>query len=115
MIQSQISELDLRRIEQFCAARVPSHARDQVRLEMDVRGRNVTIIERRAPWRPDQGPDWSAQPVASLRWSAAQRRWTLYWMDSKSAWHQYRGAGAFPTVSEMLDELDRDPSGFFWG
>jgi hypothetical protein len=54
----------VRQVEEFCDSRVPEHARDQVRLEFVVRGNSITLVERRAPWRPDYGPDWSSLDIA---------------------------------------------------
>lgn len=43
----RIPELDLARVLRFCQTRIPEHARDQVRLEADVRGRSITLVECR--------------------------------------------------------------------
>ena len=44
----------------WCAARVPEHARDQVRVECQVAAGHLTIVERRVPWREDFGPEWTS-------------------------------------------------------
>ena len=44
-----LPELDLARIRRHCEGRVPPRVRDQIRLEVEVRGRSVTIVEGRAP------------------------------------------------------------------
>ena len=38
-----------------------------MRVEFKVRGNDVTIYERRAPWHPDV-TDWTSAPVARLRY-----------------------------------------------
>jgi hypothetical protein len=53
---ARVPALDLARVERFCAARVPPRLAAQVRLEVEVDGVGVTIVERRAPWSPDVGP-----------------------------------------------------------
>ncbi len=50
---SRPPETDIARVRRYCQRRVPPQARDQVRLETEVRGSAITIIERRAPWRED--------------------------------------------------------------
>jgi len=52
-----LPELDVARVHRWCAARVPGHARHQVRIECDVASRHLTIIERRTPWREGLGPE----------------------------------------------------------
>jgi len=65
---SRPPETDIARVRRYCQRHVPPHARDQVRLETVVRGSAITIIERRAPWRDDFGPEWSRLKVAQLRY-----------------------------------------------
>lgn len=115
MPRSPIPDVDLRRIDAFCEARIPARARHQVRLEVETKGCNVTIVERRAPWRPDFGPDWSRMPIASLRYSPTHGHWTLFWGDSNGTWHRYERMPPTPTISTLLDEMDRDPMRIFWG
>ena len=64
-----LPELDVARVQRWCAARVPEHARHQVRIECEVAPRHLTIVERRAPWREDFGPEWTAFPIARLRYT----------------------------------------------
>src|SRR6478752_1490520 len=84
-----LPELDVARVQRWCAARVPEHARHQVRVECEVAPRHLTIVERRAPWREDFGPEWTAFPIARLRYTAADKSWTLYWHDRNLRFHLY--------------------------
>src|SRR5918996_3943224 len=43
-------ELDLARIRRWARDRVPVEHEDNVRVEVGVRGANVTVFERRPPW-----------------------------------------------------------------
>jgi hypothetical protein len=61
------------RIRRWADRRVPEHARDQVRLEVDVTDRTVTILECRPPWRPEHGPDWARFPIARLRYTTSRK------------------------------------------
>lgn len=45
-----LPELDVARVQRWCAARVPEHARHQVRVECELAPRHLTSVERRAPW-----------------------------------------------------------------
>ena len=109
-----VLDLDLARIHRWCAARVPEAARSQVRLECEVGERDVTIVERRAPWQGAAGADWSSLPVARLRYATTAKAWTLYRRDRNSAFHPYDLLPSSPHVDALLVEIDRDPSGVFW-
>ena len=92
-----LPELDVARVQRWCAARVPEHARHQVRVECEVAPRHLTIVERRAPWREDFGPEWTAFPIARLRYTAADKSWTLYWRDRNLRFHLYEPMAPSPS------------------
>ena len=79
--QMALPDFDVARVQRWCAARVPEHARHQVRVECDIAARHLTIVERRAPWREDYGPEWTSFPIARLRYTATTKTWILYWRD----------------------------------
>ncbi|HTP14756.1 MAG TPA: DUF3024 domain-containing protein [Streptosporangiaceae bacterium] len=110
-----LPELDVARVQRWCAARIPGHARHQVRVECELAPRHLTIIERRAPWREDFGPEWTTLPIARLRYTAADKSWTLYWRDRNLRFHIYDLLAPSPTVEDLLAEIDRDPTCIFWG
>jgi hypothetical protein len=69
-----LPEFDVAQVQRWCAARVPEHGRHQVRVECQIASRHLTIIERRAPWRQDLGPEWTSFPIARLRYTIAGNR-----------------------------------------
>lgn len=110
-----VPDLDVARVQRWCADRVPEHARHQVRVECQLAPTHLTIIERRAPWREDYGPHWSSLPIARLRYTATAKSWTLYWRDRNLRFHLYDSIQASPHVEHLLAEIDRNPTGIFWG
>ena len=110
-----LPELDVARVRRWCAARVPEHARDQVRVECDVAPRHLTVVERRAPWRAGPDPEWTSLPVARLGYTAANRTWTLCWRDRNLRFHVYDQLPPSTHVEDLLVEVDRDPTAIFWG
>ena len=110
-----LPELDVTRVQRWCAARVPEHARHQVRVECEIGRSDVTIVERRTPWRADFGPEWSCLPIARLRYTKTSGTWTLYWRDRNLRFHRYDHIAPSANVGELIGEIDRDPTGIFWG
>ncbi|HEX4698928.1 MAG TPA: DUF3024 domain-containing protein [Actinomycetes bacterium] len=84
-----LPDLDVARVRRWCDARVPAHARDQIRIECDVAPRHLTILECRPPWREDFGPERSRFPIARLRYTQISRTWSLLWSDRNSRFHEY--------------------------
>jgi hypothetical protein len=106
----------LRVTKAFCASRIPEGLSDQVRLDVSRRGRSITIHERQPPWDPERmGPEWTGVKVAQLRYDSSSETWSLYCSDSSGRWWAYPEIGATPTVDPLLAEIDRDPTGIFWG
>ena len=110
-----VPELDLARIRRYCAGRIPARVAHLVRLEIDVDGRSVTILECRPPWSPDMGPDWTRFPIARLRFIASQSEWTLYWRDGNLRFHRYLQIEPSRDVGALLAEIEVDPIAIFWG
>ena len=84
-------------------------------MEVMVRGRSVTIVECRAPWRADIGPAWTRFPIAQLRFEPTVARWTLYWRDRNLRWHRYDRIDSASHVDSLLAEIEADPTAIFWG
>lgn len=105
-----LPDLDVARVQRWCAARVPEHARHQVRVECDIAARHLTILERRAPWREDYGPEWTSFPIARMRYTATAKTWSLYWRDRNLKFHRYDLLDPTPRIAELLAELAPPPS-----
>ena len=105
---ASVPEVDLRRITEFCDKRVPGHLRHEARLEPQVRGRLVTIVDCRPPWHPGDA-EWSRVPIAQLRFDPASGTWTLHWSDPTGRWHLYDLIEP-GTAQQMIEELDEDPT-----
>lgn len=98
----------------FCKRRVPPHAVDKVNLSYQIRGNSVTIFENRAPWREGM-KDWTSMSIAQLRYDEKSGKWTLYCADRNDKWHEYLDTEPTTKIDKILDEIDEDPTGIFWG
>jgi hypothetical protein len=104
----------LAEVTRFCEQRTPADLRDQLRLECSARGSTITIVERRAPWNPALGTDWSASAIGQLRRDAGGT-WSLHWRSSDERWHLYEDVKPSRDIQPLLAEIDADPTGIFWG
>lgn len=114
MLTTGLPEIDVARVQRWCAERVPERARHQVRVECEVAPRHLTIVERRVPWRKD-GPEWTRFPVARMRYTKTSRSWALYWRDRNLRFHEYDLTAPSASIGELLAAIDSDPTGIFWG
>jgi hypothetical protein len=111
---ADIPDLDLQRIREYAAQVVPTEFQNQIRMDVDIRGKTVTIVECRPPWREDLGREWSRQGVARMKFDTTSKKWTLYWSDSNGRWHIF---DLIPpgSIAKMLKEVERDQTNIFWG
>lgn len=114
-IPSAVREAAVARIERFCTDHVPEDARADLRLEHAVRGSAITLVERRPPWRPDPGAEWTSQNIAQLRYDERSAAWRLHWPRHTGQWLPYEGVAAARDIEPLLAEIDADPDGVFWG
>jgi hypothetical protein len=97
----------------YCRTKVPDRLKDRLRLGYRVRGNSVTLYEERP--RFDNPAEWIEIVVAQYRFLPKEDKWTLYWADRNSRWHLYEDAEPDERLQELLDEVERDPTGIFWG
>jgi hypothetical protein len=110
-----LPETDSIRVQRGCQQRILERAQHQVRLEHQVCGHDVVVVERRVPWdAPDTpfGPQWTGRRLARLRHSAAGLR--LYWPDRNTRWHLVADVPAATSVVAPVEAVD-DPRRAFHG
>jgi hypothetical protein len=101
------------RLRRFCRERVPARLSGRVNLTHGIEGTRVTLVERR-PQFLGEGM-WTETEVAQFRYRPSDGTWALYWMDRHHEWNEYRDVDATGSFEELLREVDRDPTGIFWG
>ncbi len=108
-------ETALATVRRYCAHKVPHEYRHELLVECAARGRSITIYDCRPPWDPQLGGEWSRRPVAQLRFDPADYHWTLFCADRHSRWHNYSLIDPTPRIADLLNEIDADRTGIFWG
>jgi hypothetical protein len=105
----------MREVEAYSESRVPQDLQDELRIECTRRGSSITILERRPPWKPDLGSQWSETKVAQLRYEESAGTWSLHCSDSGGRWHRFDDVRPSRTVEPLLAVVEADPTGIFWG
>ncbi len=102
-----------RRLGAFCQARVPSHVRDRVHVGFRIKGTEVVLFEERPAFRPPH--EWQEMAIAKFRYVGTQKLWRLYCQHRDLRWHSYEALPAAPSFKRLLDEVEADSTGIFWG
>ncbi len=102
-----------KKIAAFCDGRVPPELHDKLRHGFRFRGNSATLFETR-PWF--QNPKkWRELVVAQFRFDEQAKTWALYCRDRNERWHSYDLVDPTANLDALLEEVDRDPTGIFWG
>ena len=110
-------ELTKKRIEtllaDFCEKRIPPHVRNQIKLTYELLGNVATLFEDRPAY--NDSSRWTHLPVAQFRFEPETLKWSLYCCDRNCKWHLYQGVKPTTAPEALLAEVDKDPTGIFWG
>jgi hypothetical protein len=101
------------KLSQYCLNHIPEHARHNVRLVFNISENIVTLILARPYFRNPS--KWAERSVAQIRFDSDMKTWQLYFIDRKNNWRPYDLIQPRADFDDLLKELDRDPTGVFWG
>jgi len=111
------SEFELARIGKIvgglCHRRSPPELKDQLSVEYEIKLHDVVIIEKRSRW--DGSPGHTKTDVAKIKLVRTVNEWRLFWMRADLRWHSYQPLASSRYMEDLVDEVDADPYGCFWG
>jgi len=110
------SELELARVHRTMASYIERRRpRPEIRQQLDigysVEGQSVILHEDRLLY--DGSP--LLEPVAKTTWVRTQKVWKLFWRRADLRWHSYEPLAKACTLDKVLEGVDADPYGCFWG
>jgi hypothetical protein len=114
MTDGGLPQLDVARVQRWCASQAPEHIRNEIRIECDVAERHLTICECRPPWCEDVGPEWTRFPIARPHYTRTTGLWTLYLRDQTNTTGTNHSTPA-PESKTYSDYLDSRADPIFWG
>lgn len=112
-----LSELQKAQVDRllsaYCAKRVPPAGQSKVRVGYRIEGNAAVLYEERPAFHPPH--DWRQMVVAKFTYVGTQREWRLYCQHRDLRWHAYQALPVARNIAKLLDEVDADPTGIFWG
>jgi hypothetical protein len=84
-----------------------------VRTEYRVEGQDVLIVEVRVVW--DDPSRWMDHGVAKLKFNRKAGEWRLFWQRASLRWESYEPLASSRDLAILVEEIDRDPNGCFFG
>ena len=112
-----LDELQKRRVKKimdvFCEERIPDRVKDQIKMDYNIRGNYVTLIEKRRHYKNPN--EWTEQKIAQFRFNTENNKWSLYWWRHTEKWQKYEEVQPSNDLQELVNEVDEDPVALFWG
>lgn len=102
-------------MQAYCDKRVPKDMKERVKLFYKIRGNNVTLIESQPVLWSDPESIKIEMKIAQIRFNNDNKSFTLYYADRNDRWHLYDWIEPSTELEDILQEIDRDPTGIFWG
>ena len=111
-----IAELEQARVaralRRFCD-KVPVEIRHQLTRDFRLVRSDLELLERRPHFQ--QRDRQIEHVVAKFRYNSRRGSWTLLWSDRNLRWHAYDGFRDRRDFLDLLREVERDPTGIFFG
>lgn len=115
--RGKLSELQQIQVERLLAAICKPHpdpkVNAMVRKGYRVEGAAVVLFESRPAFLAPH--DWQDLDVAKFRFNKSRGIWQLFCQFRDLRWRAYEPLPESPDLSELLAEVEKDPTGIFWG
>ncbi|MBW1965665.1 MAG: DUF3024 domain-containing protein [Deltaproteobacteria bacterium] len=113
-----LSEFEIKRIEkivgQFVENRRPSpEKRSKLDISFKISGQSFEIFDIRPRWDdPSQKIEGS---IAKATFVKSTKNWKLYWKRADMKWHGYEPFQESKSLEKILEVINQDQYGCFWG
>ena len=111
------SEIELKKIDKFvgalCRKKTPEKYKDKLKFEYRINGHDVLILEIRPRW--DNPLEKTELSVAKLKFNRKKIIWQLYWQRANMKWLKYEGQNETNDLSILVNEIENDEFGCFFG
>ena len=100
-------------LTKFCQTKIPAEFETEIKLSYRFRGLSATLIEGRLAML--KKGEWHEMAIAQFRYAEKNGKWSLYCADRNDKWHLYTECEASKDLNTLLEEVDEDPTGIFFG
>ncbi len=113
-----ISEFEIKRIEKlvgnFVESRRPEPSiRNEIDISFRITDQSFEIFEIRPRW---DDPNIKIEgSIAKATYVKKSKIWKLYWKRADMKWHWYEPFEDSESLEEILNAIDQDEHGCFWG
>jgi hypothetical protein len=93
--------------------RPPLEMRNKLDLSYKIEGQSIVIFEIRPMWN---NPEKTIEsPIAKTTFIKSKNYWKLFWLRADLKWHSYQPTPIVKTLPKILEIVEEDKFGCFWG
>lgn len=111
------SDIDRQKIKNkvggLCSKMTPQHLKNKLRFEYEIENQSVIIYEIRPAFR-NLG-EFTKMPIAKLSYVKSGNLWKLYWQRASGKWQRYETGSSAKSLDKLVEEIERDSYGCFFG
>lgn len=111
------SEMEQKKIEKevggFCKKRSPIEIRDKLSFEYRIKAHDIIIYTWRPRW--DNPKEWIESDMAKIRYVRTSNMWQLLWQRANGKWVSYEPFPHSKDLKSMIEEIEADQYGCFFG
>ena len=111
-IPELVKKLVETKLGNYCEQKIPADVRDRIKLSYEFHGNSVILVESRLVFR---GEGWVHMKIAKFKYNSKDGTWELFWADRNDRWHSYFETGHEKNFQVLLDAVEEDATGIFWG
>ena len=113
-----ISEFEIKKIEKTVGQfvenkRPPKHIRNELDISFRISGQGFEIFEIRPQWNDPTKK--TEGPIAKATYVKSKNEWKLFWMRADLKWHIYKPFPISKSLEQILEVIEQDSHGCFWG
>ena len=113
-----LSDFEIKRVEklvgQFIERKRPAkHIRKELDFSFRISAQSFEIFEIRPQW--NDPTKTTETPVARATYVKSKNIWKLYWMRADLKWHSYQPFPSSKSLEKILQVIEEDSHGCFWG
>lgn len=99
--------------QNYCHKRNKPEFYDKLHLEYEIDNQSFVLLEVRQHWRDPTRQTRS--PYAKIRYIRSSETWKLYWMRRDMKWYLYDPHPEAKSYVKLLEVIDDDKHGCFYG